>query len=137
MYIYPVLFEDPAVNRMHESLRLFEDVVANPLFKDTPIYLLLNKKDLFETMIPEVPLTVCFPEYTGAPGDVRAALGYVESRFKEIHDRRCPHKSLKIFIIAARVRMDMKASFGEIKDELKRAVTNRLKNAPHLKSAPR
>lgn len=124
-----VLFEDPLVNRMHESLRLFEEVVANPLFKDTPIYLMLNKKDLFETMIPTVPLTVCFPEYTGELGDVRSALAYVESKFRDIHTKRCPHKQLRIYVIAARVRMDMKSSFGEIKDELKRAVTNRMKAA--------
>ena len=48
---HQVLFEDSSVNRMHESLQLFGDVVKNPIFEGTPIFLFLNKKDLFEDMI--------------------------------------------------------------------------------------
>jgi len=43
-----VLFEDNSVNRMRESLNLFAEVVKNPIFKSTPIFVFLNKKDLFE-----------------------------------------------------------------------------------------
>ena len=50
---------------MKESLELFKEVVKNPLFKHTPIFVFLNKKDLFEEMIKKYPLTKCFPEYTG------------------------------------------------------------------------
>lgn len=45
-----VLFEDQTVNVMHEDLNLFEETVKNPLFEKTPIFLFLNKKDLFEAM---------------------------------------------------------------------------------------
>lgn len=50
---------------MHEGLQLFEDVVGNPVFQDTPIFVFLNKKDLFEQMMKEdgVPLSRCFPDY--------------------------------------------------------------------------
>lgn len=44
-----VLFEDRAVNRMQESLKLFEETMANPLFAETPVFLILNKKDLVRT----------------------------------------------------------------------------------------
>jgi GTPase SAR1 family protein len=43
-----VLFEDSNVIRMHESLELFDQIVNNPIFRDTPIFVFLNKKDLFE-----------------------------------------------------------------------------------------
>lgn len=39
-----VLFEDNTVNRMAESLNLFEEVVKNPLFQKTPFFVFLNKK---------------------------------------------------------------------------------------------
>jgi hypothetical protein len=77
-----VLFEDNTVNRMHESLQLFEDIVKNPLFRETPIFIFLNKKDLFEDMIPKHPLTNCFPEYDGPPGEVRPALEFIEKKYQ-------------------------------------------------------
>jgi signal recognition particle receptor subunit beta len=46
-----VLFEDANVNRMHESLNLFGEVTKNPAFEKTPLFVFLNKKDLFEQYI--------------------------------------------------------------------------------------
>lgn len=55
-----------AQNRMHESMKLFDSICNNKWFTDTSIILFLNKKDLFEEKITHSPLTICFPEYTGA-----------------------------------------------------------------------
>ena len=115
-----VLFEDVTMNRMQESLNLFADVVKNPIFRKTPIFLYLNKKDLFEEMIPKHSLKLCFPEYSGEQGDVKQALNYIESKYKAIMEEHCPGKPLFICVIAARVRMDMKMAFGTVKDELKK-----------------
>jgi len=115
-----VLFEDNSVNRMQESLTLFAEVVKNPLFAKTPFFVFLNKKDLFEEMIPKTPLTVCFPEYTGEPGKIQPALEYIEKKYKEIMQEHVPGKPVYVFIIAARVRLDMKVAFGEVKDQLKK-----------------
>jgi hypothetical protein len=60
-----VLAEDHETNRMHESLKVFEEISNNKWFQSTPIILFLNKKDLFEEKIAKVDLKVCFPEYTG------------------------------------------------------------------------
>lgn len=79
-----VLFEDNSVNRMIESMNLFAEVVKNPIFQKTPIFVFLNKKDLFEEMIVKKPLTVCFPEYKGPPGEVQPALQYIEDRYNAI-----------------------------------------------------
>jgi hypothetical protein len=79
-----VLFEDNTMNRMHESLNLFTEIVKNPIFKSTPIFVFLNKKDLFEEMIPKHPLTKCFPEFSGDPGDVQAAIRFIESKYRAI-----------------------------------------------------
>lgn len=115
-----VLFEDNSVNRMHESLKLFDEVLKNPLFKDTPVFLFLNKKDLFEEMIPKHPLSRCFPDFPGPEGDVRAAIQFIEGKFLEVAKLRCPGKKIYIHVIAARVRLDMKVAFGEVKEELKK-----------------
>lgn len=123
---------------MHESLQLFEDVAKNPIFKNTPIFVFLNKKDLFEEMIPKYPLTVCFPEYTGAPGDVREAISFIEEKYKKIMQECVPGtfnsrhflrlwfliyltgKRVYIHVIAARLRQDMKIAFGEVREQLKK-----------------
>ncbi|CAE7466559.1 gpaH [Symbiodinium microadriaticum] len=120
-----VLFEDNTVNRMQESLQLFEDIAKNPLFRDTPIFIFLNKKDLFENMIPKYPLSNCFPEYDGPPGKVRPAVEFIEKKYQDIMNRVCPGKKVFIHVIEARVRMDMKIAFGEVKETLKKITAAR------------
>lgn len=54
---------------MHEGLQLFEEVVQNPIFQNTPIFVFLNKKDLFEQMMEQgIPLSRCFPDYRVSGG---------------------------------------------------------------------
>jgi len=77
------LYEDARVNRMHESLDVWDEIVHNPNFKRTPIILFLNKHDLFLEKIPKVDLTTCFPEYPGNPGDHRSAEEYIRQKFVE------------------------------------------------------
>ena len=71
-------------------------------------------------MIPIYPLKKCFPEYAGADGDVQAALKYIESKYVEIREKTIPGKQVYVSVIAARLRMDMKVAFGEIRETLKR-----------------
>lgn len=111
-----VLFEDERVNRMHESLKLFEDILKNKMFKDIPIFLFLNKKDLFESMISMYPLNKCFPDYDGPDGDARMALQFIEDKFRDV--AVLANKEIRIHVIAARVRMDIKVAFGEVKNSL-------------------
>ena len=54
-----------SVNRMKESLALFEAIVSYPWFRKSSIILFLNKKDLLEEKIMVSPLSGYFPEYTG------------------------------------------------------------------------
>jgi guanine nucleotide-binding protein G(i) subunit alpha len=60
-----VLAEDEEMNRMIESMKLFDSICNSKWFVETSIILFLNKKDLFEEKITKSPLTICFPEYTG------------------------------------------------------------------------
>ena len=54
-----------SVNRMKESLALFEAIVSYPWFRKSSIILFLNKKDLLEEKIMMSDLSGYFPEYTG------------------------------------------------------------------------
>ncbi|CAM9126625.1 unnamed protein product [Pylaiella littoralis] len=114
------LFEDSSVNKMQESLALFQQVVSNPIFRSTPIFLFLNKKDIFETMIKRTPLTVCFPSYTGPERDVHAALQFMEAKYAQLLEAAVPGKELHTHVVAARVRMDMKVAWGDVKDQVRR-----------------
>jgi len=60
-----MLYEDATVNRMHESLKLFEEFCNSRWFANITIILFLNKSDLFQTKIAKTDLKCCFPKYTG------------------------------------------------------------------------
>jgi len=83
------LEEDLVTNRMAESLKLFNDVVNNRWFAQTNVILFLNKKDIFEKKIKKVPLTVCFPEYTG-PQEFDAAADYILNKFQGMNKTAGP-----------------------------------------------
>ena len=83
-----VLAEDEEMNRMMESMKLFDSICNNKWFVETSIILFLNKKDLFEQKIKYSPLSICFPEYKGRfnkkgafnnYGDKKKGKGSVES----------------------------------------------------------
>ncbi|XP_043791675.1 guanine nucleotide-binding protein G(o) subunit alpha [Apis laboriosa] len=69
------------MNRMQESLKLFDSICNNKWFTDTSIILFLNKKDLFEEKIRKSPLTICFPEYAGAQ-EYGEAAAYIQAQFE-------------------------------------------------------
>ena len=75
-----VLSEDPTVNRMQESLKLFHSICTIKWFLESPFVLFLNKKDVFEEKIVYSPLSRYFPEYTGAENKYEAA-NYVWQQF--------------------------------------------------------
>jgi len=78
-----VLYEDEKVNRLHESLQVFESICNNKYFTETAMILFLNKIDLFAEKVRKVPLTVCFHDYPGRPGDYDHAIKYIEDKFLE------------------------------------------------------
>lgn len=59
------LYEDETVNRMDESLKLFDEICNSKWFMDTSIILFLNKSDIFREKIKKTDLSVCFPHYKG------------------------------------------------------------------------
>jgi len=82
-----VLAEDEEMNRMMESMKLFDSICNNKWFVDTSIILFLNKKDLFAEKIRHSPLTVCFPEYKG-PNTYEDTAAYIQMKFENLNKRK-------------------------------------------------
>jgi guanine nucleotide-binding protein G(i) subunit alpha len=81
------LAEDQEVNRMAESMKLFNSICNNQWFADTSIILFLNKKDLFADKIQTSPLAICFPEYRGRNMYDEAG-SYIRGKFEELNRHR-------------------------------------------------
>ncbi|GAM22890.1 hypothetical protein SAMD00019534_060650 [Acytostelium subglobosum LB1] len=110
-----VMFEDPTQNRMQESLTLFGQICNNPIFADTPTFLMLNKKDLFEQMIQKTDLSKCFPDYDGG-NDTKLALEFIKGKFQA--KLQPANKVLYTHYIAARYKKDIKFTWDEVKTVL-------------------
>eukprot|EP00013_Stygamoeba_regulata_P024678 CAMPEP_0177654268 /NCGR_PEP_ID=MMETSP0447-20121125/14224_1 /TAXON_ID=0 /ORGANISM="Stygamoeba regulata, Strain BSH-02190019" /LENGTH=356 /DNA_ID=CAMNT_0019157871 /DNA_START=45 /DNA_END=1115 /DNA_ORIENTATION=+ len=78
------LYEDETVNRMHESIMLFEEICNCQWFNETAIILFLNKSDLFQQKIQTIDLNICFSDYTGGC-DYKAGCDYLKSKFVSLN----------------------------------------------------
>lgn len=92
------LYEDENVNRMHESIQLFDEICNSKWFKDTALVLFLNKSDLFKEKIERVDLKVGFADYAGGCSFANASL-YLQSKFKSLN--RQPNKQIYIHLTCA------------------------------------
>lgn len=85
-----MLFEDERVNRMHESIILFDQLCNSKWFVNTPFILFLNKIDIFEEKIKRNPLKKYFPDYRGKRDDVDEALKFFETNFLKMNRTNKP-----------------------------------------------
>mmetsp|Transcript_13445 Transcript_13445/g.34298 ORF Transcript_13445/g.34298 Transcript_13445/m.34298 type:complete len:355 (+) Transcript_13445:90-1154(+) len=112
------LWEDETVNRMDESLFLFEDICNYRYFQKTPLILFLNKSDLFEEKIKTVDLNVCFPSYTGGC-DFNRSIAFIKKEFQG----RCkdPNKQIFTHITCATNTDNIKFVFESVREFLAKA----------------
>ncbi|KAK3528309.1 hypothetical protein QTP86_030867 [Hemibagrus guttatus] len=77
------LVEDPSMNRLQESLRLFSSICNNVFFRSTSMILFMNKIDLFQEKILHSSrhLRHYLPLYRGADCDVDSAARFIASMF--------------------------------------------------------
>jgi len=108
-----VLYEDATVNRMVETLVLFEDACNSHWFKKTAIILFLNKRDLFEDKITRVPLTVC-PVFAGYNGPQNYDAGVIA--MEEVFQQRSGGRKIYSHITCATDTTNVAAVFLAVKD---------------------
>lgn len=76
------LAEDNKINRMLDSIELFDQICNNQWFSNTAMILFLNKIDLFAEKIKRVNITCALKNYRG-PQEYRPALDYITRKFKQ------------------------------------------------------
>jgi len=106
------LYEDEETNRMHESLKLFDEICNSKWFSAIPIVLFLNKKDLFEEKIKKVNITVAFPDYDG-PQAFKDAAEYIQDQFIALNEN--PEKSIYPHITQATDTNNIKTVFEAVR----------------------
>ncbi|XBW36749.1 hypothetical protein QEN19_002326 [Hanseniaspora menglaensis] len=85
-----MLFEDERVNRMHESLLLFDKLCNSQWFANTPFIIFFNKIDIFKEKIGKSPIRKYFPDYQGPSNDVDQGVKYFETLFGSINRSNRP-----------------------------------------------
>jgi len=110
-----VLYEDENMNRMEETLNLFDEICNSRWFRETSVILFLNKRDMFEKKILKVPLTVCpvFADYTGE-NTYKAGCELIGETFKD--KNRNPEKVIYSHVTCATDTSNVAAVFNAVKD---------------------
>ena len=105
------LYEDESVNRMRESLMLFDEINKCPWFKDTSIILFLNKSDIFKEKIKTKSLDICFPDYTRGC-DFCQAIDYLTAKFTSLNSN--PDKQIYAHVTCATDTNNVKFVFEAV-----------------------
>jgi hypothetical protein len=110
-----VLYEDETMNRMEETLNLFDEICNSRWFRETSIILFLNKRDVFAEKITKVPLKACpvFSEYNGA-NTYEAGCELIETTFQS--KNRNPEKIIYSHLTCATDTSNVAAVFDAVKD---------------------
>ena len=79
-----VIFEDNKTNRLIEAWNAYDKSVNHDSFKKINIILFLNKCDLFDIMIKDIPFTTCpVDDYKDPPNDKDAVIKYIIKQFQK------------------------------------------------------
>jgi len=106
------LYEDEKINRMTETLNLFENICNSKWFRDISVILFLNKSDLFREKITRVSLKLGFPDYTGE-NIYEPASAYIEQEFLK---RNHYKKPIYCHITCATDTRNVSVVFNGVKD---------------------
>jgi len=116
------LREDNSMNRMKESLNLFDEICNSPWFRETSLILFLNKADLLKEKIQKIDLKCCFENYTGGH-DYTAASTFIRARFLE--QNQSPHTIYAHFTCAVDTQ-NVEIVFKSVRDTLLKSVMNEI-----------
>jgi GTPase SAR1 family protein len=108
------LLEDVNVWRMHESLKLFGEIVNSSHLSKSGMILFLNKKDLFAQKIKQVDLLDVFPNYKGGK-NYEPAINYIQDQF--IQEAKEPGR-VYVHVTVATDTENISFVFNAVKDLL-------------------
>ncbi|KAF7347557.1 hypothetical protein MVEN_01512100 [Mycena venus] len=94
-----VLAEDTSVNRVEDSLQLWQSVVSNKLLAKVNIVLFLNKCDLLQAKLDAgVRLNHYMISYGDRPNDYESVSKYFRNKFGALHHAVTPNKERELYI---------------------------------------
>ncbi|KAJ6255149.1 g protein alpha i subunit [Anaeramoeba flamelloides] len=108
-----VLEEERTVNRMKESLMLFNDVCNSRWFTNSSLILFLNKTDIFEDKFSKKELKNVFPEYEGSD-DIEDAKVFIRNQFMSLN--KIQSKKVYPFFTTAINSKNIKFVFSAVMD---------------------
>ncbi|KAG8379502.1 hypothetical protein BUALT_Bualt07G0095100 [Buddleja alternifolia] len=111
------------LNKMLASRDFFESVARHSCFDGKPFVLLLNKYDLFEDKINQVPLTVCewfrdfkpLKSHSKSPSIAHQAYYYIAVKFKEMYTCITGRK-LYVFQLQAHEQKSVDEAFRYVRE---------------------
>jgi len=106
-----MLYEHNETNRMHESLQLFKELCNSKWFAKTSFVMFFNKKDIFAEKIKRVPLTVCFPEYSGTQ-EFKDTSEFIIAKFLAVKE----HKQVYTHLTCATDTSNVIIVFNAVRD---------------------
>lgn len=107
-----VLEERDTINRMDESLSLFDIIIHSPWFHTTSIILFLNKTDILADKIQTSDLRKYFPEFSGQMQNVEDAKTFILGMYEE----RSVDKTLYQHFTCATDTNNIRKVFKDVKD---------------------
>jgi GTPase SAR1 family protein len=77
------MFEDEAISRTKDSMELFGSIANSAIFESMPIFLVLNKVDIFRRKLAQFPekFTNAYPNFSGDISNVDQAIEHVKKSF--------------------------------------------------------
>ncbi|KAJ7483231.1 guanine nucleotide binding protein, alpha subunit [Mycena latifolia] len=94
-----VLAEDPRVNRLEDSMLLWQAVVSSKLLAKVNIVLFLNKCDLLQAKLEAgVRLSHHITSYGDRPNDYDSVSKYFRNEFGALHDAVTPNEERELYI---------------------------------------
>ncbi|KAJ3432135.1 guanine nucleotide-binding protein g(o) subunit alpha [Anaeramoeba flamelloides] len=113
------LFEDETMNRMHESLLLFEEITNSRWLTESSFILFLNKVDLFKEKLKQFKLKKCFPNYKGGENFDNAS-NYIKEKFL---DKVKKNKPIYTHFTCATDTTNIRFVFDAVKDIILQNIT--------------
>lgn len=111
------MWEDDSINRLDDSLELFDKVIHQDCFEDKDIWLYLNKKDIFKEVIRRIDLHEWYDNYNGEPFSFKDGCKFFMDMFLQVNKN--PNRKIFVYHTEATSMENMQDAFSHIIEELK------------------
>merc|ERR1712048_448054 len=114
------MWEDCTVNRLQDSIDLFDRIINSDSFQNKDIVLFLNKKDLFKEKVKKINLKAAHPSYNGRLYNYADGIKFITNEFIS----RNTNQNRKIFthLTSAINPNSIENAFGDILEILNKDV---------------